>query len=187
MATSASPPGNYLIDVRGASSPNYAFDYVDGTFIVTGSPPVTLLGVSIQTVAVRLHKTAQVIVLRFSAALNPGDAQNLGFYSLVTLNRFKKQTKSRPVAIAQARYNASTFTVTLSTRKRLVFNAPLQLTIQAGRLHDALGRTLGANLVRTLSKMGMTMNSPAMAAPAVRLYAPAVDGVLEGGLRMGLQ
>jgi hypothetical protein len=144
------------------------------------------MGVSIETVAVRMHKTTQVIVLQFSAALNPGDAQNLGVYSLVRLTRFRKKTKSRPMALAQASYDAGMFTVTLSTRKRLLLNAPLQLTIHTGLLHDPLGRLLGGNLVVTLSNMGVTINGMAMAVPAMRLSAPAVDAVLETGLRIGL-
>ena len=60
-----------------------------------------------------------------------------------------------------------TFTVTLVTRTALASNPPLQLTITAARLLDALGRPLdgndsgqpGANFVARLSKTGVTVTS----------------------------
>jgi hypothetical protein len=116
------------------------------------------------------HKTAQAIVLQFSEALDAADAQITGDYRLVTLPRSRRQ-KSKLVALARASYNATAFTVTLFTRKPLVLNPPLQLTIQSARLLDALGRPLdgnnsgqsGANFVATISRSGVTATSVAPA------------------------
>ena len=47
--------------------------------------------------------------------------------------------------LSGATYNASAFTVTLLTRKTLALNPPLNLTVQAASLLDALGRKLDGN------------------------------------------
>ena len=164
LSTSASPAGSYPIVPSGASSPNYTIHFVDGTLTVIPLP-ATVRSVSIQKVMTGKHKTTQAIVLQFSEALNAGEAQNTGTYSLVTLPSKKKKRASR--ALAQASYNATTFTVTLVTRTALASNPPLQLTITAARLLDALGRPLdgndsgqpGANFVARLSKTGVTVTS----------------------------
>ena len=75
--------------------------------------------------------------------------------------------------ISQAVYTttASGSTVTIYTKKPLVLNPPLLLTIKAADLLDALGRPLdgngsgqpGANFVATLSKTGVSVDSARVA------------------------
>jgi hypothetical protein len=154
-ATSRSPAGTYPIVVGGASSPNYAINYANGILVVTPAP-VKVLKISIQ--AIRLGnstKTTQVIVVQFSGAMNPADAQSISNYTLTTIPTSKSQ-KSQSVALSQAQYNAKTNTVTLITRKPLVLNPPIRLTLNAARLHDRYGRPLTGKSVATLSKSGVT-------------------------------
>ena len=87
-------------------------------------------------------------------------AQNIANYGLVTLPKSKKQ-KSKPVALKTASYNPTTHRVTLMTRKALVFSSPLEVTVKAAGLLDAVGDPLngGANAVFILSKSGATMTT----------------------------
>ena len=101
-------------------------------------PLTVVLGASVQTVGTGPHAT-KVIVLQFSAALNPADAESLISYSLVTLPRTKKP-KPKRVALAQATYNPAAFNVTLMTREPLELNPPIQLTVEADRVFDASGK-----------------------------------------------
>ena len=118
----------------------------------------------VEKIKLRKHKTAQEIVLQFSEALNSADAQDLSAYTLVTVPKNKKQ-KSMPVPLSSAIYNSSTFTVTLATRKTLALNRPIDLTVKAASLLDALGRELdgndsgqsGANFTAQLSKSGTSV------------------------------
>ncbi|MFI5457897.1 MAG: MBG domain-containing protein [Isosphaerales bacterium] len=157
-ATSASPAGSYPIVASGAGSPNYTIRFVNGTLTVLPAL-ATVQNVSITKMTVK-HKTTLVIVLQFSEALYYVDAQNLKTYHLVTVPKSKKQ-KGKPVALAKASYNSTTFTVTLTTRKPLVLNPPIKLTVVAASLLDTLGRPLngGTNSVATLSQTGVTVNS----------------------------
>ena len=93
-----------------------------------------------------------MIELQFDQAMNVGAAENRSSYSLLTVPKGKKR-KGTAVALAKASYNPATFTVTLTTRKPLVLNPPIKLTIEAVRLSDALGRplNLGTNYVAVLS------------------------------------
>ncbi len=162
--TAISPAGAYPIVPGGASSPNYAIAYASGVLVVTPAP-VRVVSVSIQAVRLgKTKKTTQVIVIQFSGALDPGDAQSLGNYSLATIPSNKKQ-KSKAVALSQATYNPANNTVRLVTRSALVLNPPLKLTLLAAGLLDSLGRLLdgddngqpGGNSVVTLSKGGATI------------------------------
>ncbi len=186
--TPASPAGSYPITASGATSPNYMITYVQGTLTITPppTPPATLQKVSIQKIKTGKHKTTEVIVLQFSEALNAADAQNLAAYSLATVAKSKKQ-KSKPVALAEASYSAAAFTVTLTPRKALVLNPPLQLTLQAASLLDALGRPMnnGVNLVAMLSKSGATVTSDVSLARTSGLAAHAVDAVIEREATLG--
>ncbi len=137
------------------------------TVTVLAPPPATVNSVSIQKIKTGKHKTSEAIVLQFSTALNSADAQNLSTYSLVTVPTTKKH-KGKAVAQARASYNATTFTVTLMTRKPLVLSPPIQLTVKAASLLDALGRPLdgndsgqsGANFVAILGKSGARVTMP---------------------------
>jgi hypothetical protein len=185
-ATQLSPAGAYPIVVGGANSPNYAISYGDGVLMVTPAPVVVppapvvvssggnvlvippapvvvsgttrVSGVSIQKMRLG-RKPTRVVVLQFSGALNTGDAQYLGNYSLATAPTGKRQ-RSKPVALSQADYNPAGNTVTLVTRTPLVSRSPLNLTIVAAELLDSAGRPVdgdgdgqpGGNFVTTLRK-----------------------------------
>ena len=159
-ATPLSPAATYPIVVGGASSPNYAINYASGVLVVTPAP-VRVLKVSIQAVRLgKTKKTTQVIVLQFTGALNAGNAQRIGNCSLATIPSNKKQ-KSKAVALSQATYNPANNTVRLVTRRPLVLNPPLKLTVYTARVLDTLGRPLdgdddgapGGNFVGTLRKL----------------------------------
>jgi hypothetical protein len=160
-ATSTSPPGAYPISVSGAVAADYTIQYVNGTLSVLQAA-TRVLSASIQRVKISKKKTASVIVLRFSEALNSGAAQNLSAYSLATIPKKKKQ-RSKSVALLKATYNDQAFTVTLQTRKALKLNPPLKLTIFATTLLDALNQPLdgngsgqpGTNYVATVSSGGI--------------------------------
>jgi hypothetical protein len=122
------------------------------------SGPAAVESVSIEKVKSGKHATTKAIVLQFSGGLDAADAQNIANYGLVTLPKSKKQ-KSRPVALKTASYNPATDRVTLMTRKALVFSSPLEVTVKADGLLDAMGNPLdgGENAVMILSKSGATM------------------------------
>jgi hypothetical protein len=154
-ATSVSPPGTYAILVGGASSPNYAINYAHGILVVSPAP-VKVLNVSVQAIRLgKTKKTTQVILVQFSEAMNAGDAQSTSSYSLTTIPA-SKRPKSHSVKLSKALYNASTNTVTLITRKPLVLNPPIKLTMNAARLFDSYGDALSGNSVATLSKRRVT-------------------------------
>ncbi len=180
-ASQSSAPGNYAITASGAGSPSYTITYVPGTLTVNLAL-ATVESVKIEKEKLAKHKTTEVIVVQFSEALNMGAAQNTDSYSLGTIPKSKKQ-KSKAVLLASASYNPSTFTVTLTTRKALVLSPPLDLTITAAGLLDALGRPLSANSVATLTKGGATVASAVPLVQAKGLSAEVVDAVLGAGFR----
>ncbi len=184
LHSAASPsiaPGSYPITVGGASSPNYTITYVPGTLTVNLAL-ATVESVKIEKEKLGKHKTTEFIVVQFSEALNLGAAQNTKNFSLGTIPMSKKQ-KSKAVSLASATYNTSAFTVTLTTRKALVLNPPLELTITAAGLLDALARPLGANYVAKLTKGGATVASAVPLVKAKGLSAAVVDAVLGAGFR----
>jgi hypothetical protein len=118
--------------------------------------PVKVLKVSIQAIRLsKTKKTTQAILVQFSGALNPGGDQNTSSYALTIVPASKRQ-KSESVVLSQAQYNATTNTVTLITRKPLVLNPPLRLTLNAARLLDSYGHPLSGNCLATLSKRRVT-------------------------------
>jgi hypothetical protein len=157
-ATPLSPAGIYPIVAGGASTPNYTINYTSGVLIVTPAP-VRVLSVSIQATRFGKTKKRQVIILRFSGSLNAGDAQMVGHYSIATVPNGKQQ-KTKPIALSQATYNPANNIVRLMTRKPLMLNPPLKLTIYAAGLLDMLGRPLdgdhdgrpGGNFTATLTR-----------------------------------
>jgi sugar lactone lactonase YvrE len=172
-ATSASPPGTYPIDVSGASSPNYAIRFVDGTLTVVpppagpgpNTPTATAPLAAVEQVSIRKIKTGkkkagEVIVVQFNESVNAADAQNIGAYSLATVAEGKKH-RSKAVPLASASYDASTFAATLTTRRPLVLSPPIRLTVESASLLDDLGRPLqgGADFQAILSKGGSTIAS----------------------------
>jgi hypothetical protein len=190
-ATPSSAPGNYPITVGGASSPNYSITYVPATLTVT-LPLANVENVSIQNIKLSKHKSVKGIVLQFNEALDAATAQRINSYSLATMPKNKRQ-KSKPVALSKATYDASTFTVTLFTKKALALNPPLSLTVKAASVLDSLGRELdgndsgqpGANFTALLSKAGVTVTSSRALAQSWDLSSHAVDAVLEAGVHAG--
>jgi hypothetical protein len=190
-ATSSAVPGTYPIVVSGASSPNYTITYVPGTLTVV-LPPATVESVSVQKIKLSKHKSVQGIVLQFSEALNSSDAQNIKSYTLATVPKNRRQ-KSKPVTLSKATYSSSALTVTLFTKKTLALNPPINLTVKAASVLDALGRELdgndsgqpGANFTAVLSKGGTTVTSARALARIGGLSSHAVDAVLESSLRGG--
>jgi hypothetical protein len=124
-------------------------------------PPVMVVSVSTQKERVGKHKPVSVIVVQFNGSVDAASAQNLGAYTLATIATSKKHP-SKPVALAQSRYDAGSETVTLTARKALVVSPPLQLEIRTSALLDTLGRPLAGNpdgaVVATLSKAGVTVS-----------------------------
>jgi hypothetical protein len=100
-------------------------------------------------------KRTQVILVQFSGAMNPGGARSTSSFSLTTIPAEKRQ-KSHSVKLSKAQYNASTNTVTLMTRKPLVLNPPIKLTLNPARLPDSYGDPQSGNSVATLSKRKIT-------------------------------
>lgn len=126
-----------------------------------GQQRATIQNVSVRKIRMG-KKTTEAIVVQFSAAMNLADSQNLASYSLVAMPKSKKP-KSKPVALAKASYNSTTFAVTLTTRKALVLSSPLKLTVSAGGFLDAQGQPLdgGMTVVALLSKGGSTVTNAA--------------------------
>jgi sugar lactone lactonase YvrE len=145
-----------------AAPQGVAVDAVGNLFIAdTGNnvirevtPFTVVASATIEKMKTGKKKSQDVIVITFSAALNPSDAQILGTYSLETMPKGKKG-KSQAVALSQASYDPSTFTVTLKTRKPLKFPPAMQLTVKAIRLLDRLGDPLNAGRdFRTIFRKG---------------------------------
>ena len=76
-ATASSPAGTYPINVSGATSPNYAITFRDGTLTVTSpSPPPLVTIMSVRTVMNKKHLATQILVT-FSGPVNATEAQSL--------------------------------------------------------------------------------------------------------------
>jgi hypothetical protein len=93
------------------------------------------LDISIQKIHLGKKRT-KVVVLQFSGALNPGDAQNPGNYSLATV----RGHRSKVVPLSQSNYNPATNTVTLMTCKPLASSQTPTVTLNSTGLLDWLGR-----------------------------------------------
>jgi hypothetical protein len=152
----------------GGSDPVQLTSVGPGPVLTPDTAPVpattTVVGVSLQgaiSIASK-HKPQSVIVVQFSAALNPASAVNLGAYSLSTIAQGKKHP-SRAVPLGQATYDPVTLTVTLTLPKKLAFKPPLQLRLNASLLIDAVGRRLdgsgdgqpGGDFVATLTQKNL--------------------------------
>jgi len=129
----------YTLQVMSAG---LAAAVTDGFSVI--APPVEVLGVSLQNQSIGRHKTTTVIVVQFSDALSEGAAANASAYTLTTVAHGKKHP-SRPLALAQASYNAIAHSVTLRPVKKLALNPPVQLQLSASALTDLQGRPLDGN------------------------------------------
>ena len=141
-ATATATGSPYAITPSGAVGTglaNYTITYDSGMLSVT-FPLATVDKATVQNIRTR-GRTTKVIVLQFSEALNLGDAGNKKAYSLVTIPKNKRRTGTK-VVLATATYDPTTFKVTLRTSRPLVLNPPIQLTVKAASVFDALGREL---------------------------------------------
>jgi hypothetical protein len=135
-----------------ASSPTVVIGGISSATLViheNDAVPAMVQSVQLQKVPAGKHRTGTAIAVQFSGALNSAAAGNLGNYHLVSAGKDKKfGTKDdKPVALAQATYNAAANTVTLTTTKPLVLSPPLQLTIVAP----------SGDVTASLSKQGISI------------------------------
>jgi hypothetical protein len=156
-----SQPGLFPVRPGGLSAANYTITYVDGYLNVVAppAPPVTVQSVRWQTPSPGHKKTAKVVVVTFSAALNPGDAQDASAYHLISGRQGKKSDlrASKTIPIASAIYNPSAHTVTLTPRGKLA-NQALELSINTALVRDTHGRPIdgnqtGGSFLATISRL----------------------------------
>jgi hypothetical protein len=173
-ATAGSPPGVYPIIVSGATSPNYAITFVDGTLTVIATPQVTMTNV--QEVFNKKHQVIQ-ITIGFSGPVNAGLADSLATYRLTIAGKHGSFTakNARTIALAAAVYRASTHSVTLAPRKPFGLTKPVQL-----RVHGLLP---GGDAVAILSKPGVRIEARRQPGTLPRLSVPAVDHLMSTGSR----
>jgi hypothetical protein len=129
----------------------------------TATAPVTVQSVHWETVRRSRNRTARVLVVGFSDALDPATAVELADYRLAALGKANKLgiRSSKAVPLASARYNPAVHSVTLTPRGSVV-SPKLQLTIVAAGLLDAEGRPIdgnrdgqpGGNFTATLGNRG---------------------------------
>ena len=91
-----SQPGQFPVMPGGLTAANYAITYIDGFLNVVAPPPVTVQSVHWQTLSGGHKKTAKVLVVTFSAALNPSDAQDASAYHLVSSRSGQRSGTARP-------------------------------------------------------------------------------------------
>jgi hypothetical protein len=96
-----------------------------------------------------------VIVVQFSAALEPAAAENLANYSLTASAGTKKAGANKRVALALARYDSAAHTISLTPRKPLTLTPSQELRLVAAGLVDAGGRSIG--FMALLSKRAATI------------------------------
>jgi hypothetical protein len=140
-----SHPGQFPVMPGGLSAANYAITYIDG-FLNVVAPPVMVESVRWQTLSLSHKKTAKVLVVTFSAALDPSGAQTASAYHLVPKPSGQKSSAraGKVIPIAAAVYNPSAHTVTLTPRGKLT-NKALQLSINTAIVRDTLGRPINGN------------------------------------------
>jgi hypothetical protein len=132
--------------------------------------------VAVEDVTNRKHTVTEVVV-GFSGAVNPAQADNLANYQLTTANgKGSFNARNSPVIrLRSAVFNSANDTVTLTPRKAFALTKPVQLTINGtspSGLHDSSGRlidghgngTAGGNAVAVIRRAGVTLN-PAPPAP----------------------
>ena len=115
--------------------------------VVSSSPrPVTMTSVQVVKIKTK-HKPAEpVIVIGFSGGLNAAEASSIGEYQLIMAGKKNSFTakNAKKLKLASAVYNAANNTVTLTTKKKLVLNKPMELVVHAdgpSGLQDSNGRS----------------------------------------------
>jgi uncharacterized repeat protein (TIGR01451 family) len=106
--------------------------------------PVAIESITLEKGPAVKHRKSMDIIVAFSGALDTALAENLAGYSLSTVPQ-GKQHKSRPVALAQAVYDASADIVTLTPRKALSLKPTLLLNINTNVIRDAVGAPIAGN------------------------------------------
>ena len=141
-ANTVSAPGSYPIIPGGLWSPNYAITYVAGTLAIAPAP-VTVTSVQWQTMKLSRHKTAKVLEVFFSGALDSAAADRLTAYAMDSATHSKKvgTLYNKPIALRSVNYNAANNSVTLTPRGTFP-NVTMQLSINASLVLDAEGRQL---------------------------------------------
>jgi hypothetical protein len=177
-------PGSVPIAL-GVQSGSLAFGadtYID---LVSNSSAVPPTAPAITSASLIIHgRSASAIVITFSGPMNPASVDNVHAYSVNTfldetyheyfgLSSYKAET-ARPLAVAAARYNPATYTVTLVPKKPLktalsyTISSPIHLT-PADTLTDATGTPL-------------LMTSPIGSAPGtLTLPTPVSSGIASLG------
>jgi hypothetical protein len=120
----------------------------NGSFTVI--VPVTVTSVRVATVKQGTGKKAKSttgLVLQFSDALNPVQAQSLAPYQLVTAGKDKifGTKDDMSVKLASANYNASAHQVTLVPKQAFNRTQLQRLRVRAALLSDSLGRSIDGN------------------------------------------
>jgi hypothetical protein len=145
--------GQFPVMPGGLSAANYAITYIDGFLNVVAppdpAPPVTVKSIQWQTRSLGHKKTARVLVVTFSAPLDPSDAQDASAYHLLSSRPGQKASSvgGQSIPIASAIYNPSAHTVTLAPRGKLTSKAlRLQLSINSALVRDSQGRPIDGNL-----------------------------------------
>jgi hypothetical protein len=113
-----------------------------GSYTATTSP-VTVLSVQWQR-RDSGHKTKRdVLLVTFSAALNPGDAQDRSAYDLLLTRRHAHGAK--PIKLNTAVYDPNTDTVTLTPKMKELPSGRLELQIDTLSILDSVGRPVNDN------------------------------------------
>ena len=92
------------------------------------------------------HKTAKVLEVFFSGALDSAAADRLGAYATDSATHSKKlgTLYNKPIALRSVNYNAANNSVTLTARGTFP-DGTMQLSINASLVLDAEGRQLDGN------------------------------------------
>jgi hypothetical protein len=145
--------------------------------------------------AVEEKKSATVLVVSFSGALERASAEAVGDYHLTALGKSKKPGK--PVPVTAAVYDPAQRTVTLTPRGKFA-KQTLQLTIAAAGTLDAQSRPIdgdrdgkpGGDFQATFGKAGIRLSraagpasiSSSSAGPLNRLSPATVDVLFAQGI-----
>ena len=159
-------------------------------------PLVTITSVRVATVKVGTGKKAKRqtgLLVQLSGALNPGQAEGLVAYHLLS-GKVKKKGHinfNKPIPLSSAIYNSSAHILTLVPKSKLNLAQPERLTITASMLTDFLGRPLdgnhdgqpGGDFVATLKGKSATIAATTNAKKTSfsSVVPEVVDRVLAGG------
>ena len=134
------------------------------------------------------------LVLQFSGALNPTQANSLAAFHLLS-GKVKKghTTYSKNVPLKSAIYNASAHTISLVPKGKLNKAQPEQLRITASLLTDSLGRPIdgnhdgqpGGDFVANLSKKSVTILSAIQARAMPRRLTTTVNAAIHALVKGG--